>query len=131
VGAGITPPDGSLAEPPWLGPEVPVRWLSAAGVEALGLTGDALEATLYARLQVAIGPLVHRWSRAAPPVALEDVWLEKSAPGAARYRPVVGDRVSYRVRRGWVEDVAASVGVDRAEVTVVGWAVVWMPREAG
>jgi hypothetical protein len=146
------PSDGLFGEPPPVPPDVPVRWLAAEAHGALGLLPTGVwEPTLYVRFRVVLDVpgfreerVVHRWGRAdAAPVAtaLQDAWLLRREPdGGGRYPAPPAALVGPRLRREWAEALLLSesaarpdgsvVRPDRADVTVVGWALVWAPPPA-
>jgi hypothetical protein len=146
------PSDGLFGEPPPVPEDVPVRWLAAEAHAALGLLPTGVwEPTLYVRFRVVLDVpgfreerVVHRWGRAdAEPVAtaLQDAWLLRREPdGGGRYPAPPAALVGPRLRREWGEALLLSesaarpdgsvVRPDRADVTVVGWALVWAPPPA-
>jgi hypothetical protein len=146
------PSDGLFGEPPPVPPDVPVRWLAAEAHGALGLLPTGVwEPTLYVRFRVVLDVpgfreerVVHRWGRAdAEPAAtaLQDAWLLRREPdGGGRYPAPPAALVGPRLRREWGEALLLSesaarpdgsvVRPDRADVTVVGWALVWAPPAA-
>jgi hypothetical protein len=145
-GGEVAPTDGLLGEPPPLPEDVPVRWLKAEGCAALGFTDAGVwRPTTYARIRIRTADgdeLHHRWLTApdTEPAATElpDAWLTKRAPATpARYHPVGDVHVSAQTRRTWLAEVVATERValpngmwvrpEARDVTVLAWAVVWVP----